>query len=115
MTDSIFDSVKLGVNVNCDDTSFDQEILEDINTAINTLYQVSEGKIKLIEVVDETASWKDLYDNDLQLQMIKTYVKSRVRIMFDPPNNSSLLESINRTISEMEWRIQLATGGGSIE
>ena len=43
-----------------------------------------------------------------KLEAVKTYTYMRVRLMFDPPNNSSLIQAINDTISELEWRLNIA-------
>jgi len=32
----------------------------------------------------------------------------KVKLLFDPPLSSSVIESMNRIISEFEWRIQVA-------
>ena len=45
--------------------------------------------------------------------MIKTYIYLKVRLVFDPPSSSALLESINRTIAELEWRIFLIGDKGA--
>ena len=37
--------------------------------------------------------------------MIKTYVYLKVKLVFDPPQSSSVTDSINRQISELEWRM----------
>ena len=35
----------------------------------------------------------------------------KVRIMFDPPANGNLLESLNKVASELEYRIYIEEGG----
>jgi hypothetical protein len=39
--------------------------------------------------------------------MSKTYVYLSVRLVFDPPSSSSVLESMTKTKSEYEWRLQV--------
>lgn len=54
-------------------------------------------------------------------QSVKTYVYMKVKLIFDPPLSSAVLESMNRTISELEWRLNVAadtinsTGGEEIQ
>lgn len=55
-------------------------------------------------IVDENSSWQD-YTTENNLNMVKTYIYLKVRLLFDPPTSSALIESINRTLSEIEWRI----------
>ena len=47
--------------------------------------------------------------NDPRLNLVKSYVHMKVRLMFDPPTSSAVTDAINKTISELEWRIQAVT------
>ena len=49
-------------------------------------------------------------DEDL-LRLIKDYVYLRVRIIFDPPTSSFVLEALNKQVSEFEWRIHIEAEG----
>ena len=57
-------------------------------------------------IEDRFAEWQE-YTTSKNLTMIKTYIYLKVRLLFDPPTSTALIESINRTISELEWRIFL--------
>ena len=57
-------------------------------------------------IEDKFAEWQE-YTTSKNLTMIKTYIYLKVRLLFDPPTSTALIESINRTISELEWRIFL--------
>lgn len=39
------------------------------------------------------------------LRMVESYVHLRVKLLFDPPSSSAVMESINRTIAELEFRL----------
>lgn len=39
---------------------------------------------------------------------IKNYVYLKVKLVFDPPTSSFVVESIKQSISEYEWRINAA-------
>ncbi len=39
---------------------------------------------------------------------MKTYVCMKVKLIFDPPTSSAVLESMNRIISEYEWLLNAA-------
>ena len=43
----------------------------------------------------------------MNLEAVKSYIGYKVRLLFDPPSNSSITESINRVISELEWRLNV--------
>ena len=36
----------------------------------------------------------------------------KVRLIFDPPQSSSIIDAMNRTISELEWRLNVAVDPG---
>ena len=39
------------------------------------------------------------------MQMAKTYIYLYVRKIFDPPTNSFVVDSFEKTMKEIEWRI----------
>ena len=51
----------------------------------------------------------DLFIGDSnQLQAVKSYMYLKVKLLFDPPLSSSVIESMNRMIAELEWRLNVA-------
>ena len=36
----------------------------------------------------------------------------KVKLMFDPPTSSAIMESMNRMIGELEWRLNVAVDPG---
>jgi hypothetical protein len=58
-------------------------------------------------IEDDTATWEDFLTDDLQLNSVKTYVYLRVRMLFDPPTTSYLLDAAKQQIQELEWRISV--------
>ena len=107
-TDSILTSVKklLGITEEC--TDFDADIIMHINSALMILTQIGVGPSEGFFIEDKTDFWDDFIDDIEQLEAVKTYVYMRVRLMFDPPSSSAVMEAMNRTISELEWRLNLA-------
>ena len=59
-----------------------------------------------IEGPSET--WEDYLGDDLKnAQMVKTCIYNRVRLLFDPPLNSSVTEIMKANLAEMEWRLKV--------
>lgn len=113
MEQSILISIKgmLGIDKDCD--GFDQDIIVFINSVFSTLYQIGFDAAKNFRIEDETLLWTDILNDDLDLiDLIKNYVYMKVRMLFDPPTSSFVLESLNKQISECEWRIQIQAEGG---
>lgn len=113
--DQILISVKdkLGIGQEC--TAFDQDVITFINSVFSILNQIG-VHFKDSMFIEGEETWVDIFDeNAIVLDMIKTYVYLKVRILFDPPTNSTHLESINAVSNEYEWRINLEVEGGSDE
>lgn len=104
MDESILDSVKqlLGIG---DDKSFDSEITLHINSVFSILDRIASGFPKGFRISDSSAQWSSYLPTDTHLDLVKTYMYMKVRLVFDPPTNSSLLSSLKESISEYEWRI----------
>lgn len=89
---------------------FDTDIIVHINTALNILNQLGVGKDGFM-ITGDAETWADFCD-DVNLNMIQTYVYLRVRMLFDPPQGS-LANSISDTIDMLEWRLNV--GGDKTE
>ena len=104
---SILDSIKqlLGIDVN--DTSFDKELIIHINGALMILNQLGVGPEDGYSIVDKNNTWDEFIGDRTDLELIKTDIYLRVRLIFDPPQNSFLVTSIEKQIQEYDWRIEL--------
>ena len=107
MNESILTSVKkvLGIAEEC--TSFDSDILMHINSVLMILTQIGIGPIEGFSISDKSTMW-DQFTNSKNVEDIKSYVSLKVKLLFDPPNTTSNMESIERLISELEWRLNIA-------
>lgn len=107
--DSILTSIKklLGIAEECAD--FDMDLIIHINSVLMILTQLGVGPEKGFTIKDSRDLWEDFLEDDLsKLEAVRTFVYLKVRLIFDPPSNSAVIESINRTISELEWRLNVA-------
>ena len=99
----ILDDVKQQIGIVPEYTAFDPQLLLDLNAAFATLHQLGVGPENGFEV-DANTTW-DSYISTLRLNMVKSYVSMKVRVMFDPPTSSFALDALNKQIAEYEWRI----------
>lgn len=103
--DSILTSTKKKLGPSADYDAFDHDILVSINSAFATLFDIGLGHNgKPIRIYGEDEEWQDFIDDD-RLEWVKDYVYMKVKLAFDPPNNSFLIENYNKQIAELEWRI----------
>lgn len=107
METSILNSTKKVLGIDAEYTAFDEDIITHINTAFNTLTQLGVGPDTGFQIEDESAVWGDFTNDDIQLNSVKSYVYLKVRSIFDPPATQYLLESFQRQIAELEWRLQV--------
>lgn len=111
--ESILTSIKklLGIVEDC--TDFDDMLIIYINSAFSVLNQIGVGPVNGFFIESEDEKWSDFISGDpAKLRGVRTYVYLKVKLMFDPPQNSSLLESINRQILEHESRLNMVVDPG---
>lgn len=102
---SILTSIKklLGITESC--TDFDTDIIMHINTVLMTLNQLGIGT-EGFQIEDRNAVWSEFIESD-KLAATKSYVHLRVKLLFDPPLNSAIIEAIKESIRELEWRLNV--------
>ena len=105
--DSILTSIKKLLGIDEAYEHFDQDVIMHINSVLATLRQLGVGPPEGFSIHDKSAVWSDFIGDSANLEAIKTYIYLKVRLAFDPPTNSSVIESFNRQASEYEWRINV--------
>ena len=113
MTESILNSTKKVLGIAEDYPVFDTDIVIHINSVFNTLTQLGIGPEQGYMIADASDLWDDFLDLDVNLNSVKTYVFLRVKILFDPPNSSYLLNALDKQIQELEWRLNVYREGRS--
>lgn len=104
MEERILTSIKKILGVPEDYTVFDFDIIMHINSAFSVLSQMGIGPSTGFFIEDDTAEWSDFFTEE-DLNLVRSYVFLKVRMLFDPPPTSFLLEAMNKQISEFEWRL----------
>ena len=102
---TILNDIKKILGVSIDDDSFDQDLILYINAVVLILAQLGLEEASGYPVIDPSDTWEDLLEDRTDLEVVKTYIAFKVKLMFDPPTNSAAIQSYNAIISEMEWRI----------
>ena len=106
--DSILTSIKKLLGITEDYEHFDQDIIMHINSVFMILTQMGIGPADGFRIEDDSAIWSDFTSDLKVLESVKSYIYLKVRLLFDPPTSSSVLDSTNRLISELEWRLNVA-------
>ena len=112
MVDSILTSIKKLLGPEEIYEHFDADIIMHINSAFSTLTQLGVGPEEGFVITDKTAIWTDFIQDNKRLEFVKTYIYLKVKLVFDPPLSSSVLDAMNRQINELEWRLNVAVDSG---
>lgn len=106
MENSILNSVKKMIGIMPEYTDYDDTIIAHINTIFMNLNMMGIGPENYFSISDDTATWDEfITGNSQNLEAIRTYVGIKVRLMFDPPSNSFVIDSLNKQLAEIEYRI----------
>ena len=105
MSDSVLLSIKQMLGISPEDTSFDVNVIMSINTALTTLMDLGLTEVEDEIVIDDDMTWDELLGGRIDIEYVKTYVYQKVKMIFDPPTSTAAIDAMQRSISELEWRI----------
>ena len=107
MEESILISIKKLLGLSKEDKSFDTDLIIHINTVFVTLNQLGIGPEEGFSIEDDTATWSEFIGDNKKLNAIQTYIYLKVKLVFDPPLSSAVMDANKQTINELEWRLNL--------
>lgn len=107
MEESILTSIKKMLGIAAEYDSFDQDILMHINTVFMVLSQLGVGPSEGFRIEDDTTTWDEYIKEDDNLDAVKSYMHLKVKLLFDPPLSSAVIEAANQSINELEWRLNV--------
>lgn len=110
--DSILTSVKKMLGITEDYEHFDADLIMHINSVFMILTQLGVGPSEGFSIENKTDTWDDFVSSDSNLEAVKSYMYLKVKLLFDPPLSSAVMESMNRMISELEWRLNVSVDPG---
>lgn len=106
MEESILTSIKLLLGAPKEYTAFDQQIIMHINSVFTILHQLGVGPKTPFKITDADTEWSE-FATDGDIEAVKEYVYCKVRLVFDPPSNSFVVDILNKRIDELEWRLNV--------
>lgn len=107
MEQSILISTKKILGLDADYTPFDLDIITHINSSFSVLSQLGIGPETGYSIDDAGDLWGNFDVPENQLHVVKSYIYLRVRLLFDPPATSYLIDSTKRQLEELEWRLNV--------
>jgi len=111
VSDSILTTIKQGVGVAPDDTSFDTELMLHINGCFPTLRQLKVGPPEGFIILSAEETWMDyLGAQDLLLRnSVTLYITMKTKLNFDPPDVGFVITSMERQLETLEGRFLFDT------
>lgn len=111
--DSILTSVKKMLGIDENYVNFDPDVIMHINSIFSILFQMGvcdDGSKHPYHITDKTDTWNDFTIRaNKDLAEVKSYMYLRVRMLFDPPTNSTVMNAMNEQMKEFEWRLYIQT------
>lgn len=108
ITDSILTSIKKLLGIDADYNHFDSDIIMHINSVFSILTQLGVGPANGFSIFGDGEKWTDFTDEPNKFALVKSYMHLKVKLLFDPPSSSAVIESYNSQIKEFEWRLLVA-------
>ena len=106
MPDSILVTIKKLLGITEDYDAFDTDIVVFINSALMTLQQLGVGPLNGMLVTGVTETWDDLIPSGTMMEGVKQYIFLCVKMAFDPPATSFVMEAMQKQKEELEWRLR---------
>lgn len=107
MSSSILEDVKHMLGLLPSETAFDSDVINHINFVFGVLHQIGVGPQVGFMITDNTTQW-DEFITDARLNGVKSYMFLRVKLLFDQPQVGFVLASMERQITELEFRLNVA-------
>lgn len=107
MNESILETVRKMIGPSGDYDYFDTDLIVHINSMFEVLTQCGVGPVSGFHITGSDEVWSDFITNGVLLHMVKTYIETRVRLIFDPPTSSATAEALKKVADELEWRMYI--------
>jgi len=109
---SILTSIKKVINIDESNEYYDVNIIMIINTALMSLDLLGVGTESGYKITDKSNNWDELLVTSKQLEGVKSYIAIKTQLIFDPPQTSFVIASMERNLLELEWKINVQAEGG---
>ena len=105
--ESILISIKKMLGITKEYDHFDNDLIMHINSVFMILTQLGVGPSSGFTITGEYETWDTFLPEGQNLEAVKSYMYMKVRLLFDPPSSSIVMECMSRMISELEWRLKV--------
>lgn len=108
---SILKTIRRMMGPSEDYSYFDTELIIHINTAFSRLCQLGVGPETPFKIRGIEEEWTDFIEDGFQ-EEVKQYIFLSVKTIFDPPSNSTILNTYLEQIKKLEWLLRETAANG---
>jgi len=109
LSESILNSMKQtlwpGEIMDDENNPFDAELILHINAIFTDISRLGIGSDTPFHITGASETWRDFYDRIDMCNNVKEYMHLRLRMVFDPPANSFIVNSFEEMIRKLEWHL----------
>jgi len=109
LSESILNSMKQtlwpGEIMDDENNPFDAELILHINAIFTDISRLGIGSDTPFHITGASETWRDFYDRIDMCNNVKEYMHLRLRMVFDPPANSFIVNSFEEMIKKFEWHL----------
>lgn len=102
---SILKDIKHKIGPSAEYDYYERDMIDAANAAFAKLNQLGAGPDGGFRIESDTEEWNSFTDNPILLGLVQTFVCDTVRLIFDPPNSSFVIQEIKDRIEEYTFRI----------
>ena len=106
--DSILKTITHMIGPSEDYEYFNTDLIVHINAAFSRLCQLGVGPEHPFYITGPEEEWSDFIDDPGYMEDVKQYVYKKVKLDFDPPPNSFLIDALEKQIDKLEWLLNSA-------
>lgn len=110
--DSILNTIKKMLGIESDYDVFDVDIITNINSVFMTLNSLGVGPKEGFSISGADETWGQFTGDTKKLNAVQSYVYLRVKMLFDPPTSSFVLDSMKQQADEFGWRLHMEAEEG---
>lgn len=98
---SILTSIKKLLGIAEEYQVYDADLIMHINSVFSILTQLGVGPADGFSIEDDDALWTDFIPEKSKIEFIKSYMHLKVKLLFDPPLASAVIECMNQQIKNL--------------
>ncbi len=105
--DSILKTIRQMIGPSVSYEVFDTDLIVHINAAFSRLCQLGVGPIEIpFRITGSDECWEDFGLPPGYQEEIKQYIYLKVKLIFDPPASSAVLNAYQETVNMLEWTLR---------